>query len=177
MRTRSSTACTPGWSRNTLRMFFSAAAREKLLQAQRESTPGSAMKMTRFAAPTPRRRMLAGDAQLAADGRLPVAKKVRRRGSTTVEAIEPNEVSVINDQHAYLDLDPDATRLSGYRGEFTASDALWQGTADGSAVYVDNLSGLAGFDIDVTHLTGTPDSQLFFINKTNDTLWVYKINE
>lgn len=64
-----------------------------------------------------------------------------------------------------------------YRGEFTASDALWQGTADGSAVYVDNLSGLAGFDIDVTHLTGTPDNQLFFINKTNDTLWVYKINE
>ncbi len=64
-----------------------------------------------------------------------------------------------------------------YRGEFTASDALWQGTADGSAVYIDNLSGLAGFDIDVTQLTGTPDSQLFFINKTNDTLWVYKINE
>ncbi len=64
-----------------------------------------------------------------------------------------------------------------YRGEFTASDALWQGKADGSAAYVDNLSGLAGFYIDVTQLTGTKDNQLFFINKTNNTLWVYKINE
>jgi hypothetical protein len=62
-----------------------------------------------------------------------------------------------------------------YRGEFTASDILWQGKEDGSAVYVDNLSGLAGFDIDVTHLTATKDGRLFFINKTNDTLWVYKI--
>lgn len=64
-----------------------------------------------------------------------------------------------------------------YRGEFTASDALWQGKGDGSSVYVDDLSGLAGFDIDVTHLTATEDDQLFFINKTNNTLWVYKINE
>lgn len=62
-----------------------------------------------------------------------------------------------------------------YRGELSASDILWQGRADGSAVYVDDLSGLAGFDIDVTHLIGTNDNQLFFINKTNNTLWVYKI--
>lgn len=64
-----------------------------------------------------------------------------------------------------------------YRGEFTASDAIWQGRADGSAVYVDDLSGLAGFDIDVTHLKGTNDGQLFFINKTNNTLWRYRIEE
>lgn len=64
-----------------------------------------------------------------------------------------------------------------YRGEFTASDALWQGTDDGSATYIDNLSGLAGFDIDVTNLTTTTDNQLFFINKTNSSLWVYKIGQ
>lgn len=64
-----------------------------------------------------------------------------------------------------------------YRGEFTASDLLWQGRADGSAVYEDDLSGLAGFDIDVTYLTATEDDQLFFINKTNNTLWVYKIDQ
>jgi D-serine dehydratase len=37
---------------------------------------------------------------------LPLAKKVRRRGSDTVESIEPVRVTAMNDQHAYLDLDP-----------------------------------------------------------------------
>jgi hypothetical protein len=64
-----------------------------------------------------------------------------------------------------------------YRGELTASDILWQGRVDGSAVYIDDLSGLAGFDIDVTYLTATEDNRLFFINKTNNTLWVYKIDQ
>ena len=58
--------------------------------------------------PEPTRALVGlGKRDAASDGRLPVAKKVRRRGSTTVESIEPNEVSVINDQHAYLDIDPD----------------------------------------------------------------------
>lgn len=58
--------------------------------------------------PEPTRALVGlGKRDAASDGRLPVAKKVRRRGSTTVESIEPNEVSVINDQHAYLDLDPE----------------------------------------------------------------------
>ncbi len=46
-----------------------------------------------------------GKRDAASDGQLPVAKKVRRCGSSEVEEIAPIQVSVINDQHAYLDLD------------------------------------------------------------------------
>lgn len=57
--------------------------------------------------PEPTRALVGlGKRDAASDGQLPVAKKVRRRGSSEVETIEPNQVSVINDQHAYLDLDP-----------------------------------------------------------------------
>ena len=58
--------------------------------------------------PEPTRALVGlGKRDAASDGRLPVAKKVRRRGTSTIEAIEPIEVSVINDQHSYLDIDPD----------------------------------------------------------------------
>jgi len=48
-----------------------------------------------------------GKRDASPDGRLPIAKKVRRRGSSTVETIDPIQVVSLNDQHAYLDLDPD----------------------------------------------------------------------
>src|SRR5690606_38795136 len=58
--------------------------------------------------PEPTRALVGlGKRDAASDGRLPVAKKILRRGSSSVEEIEPIHVSVINDQHAYLDIDPD----------------------------------------------------------------------
>ncbi|HSJ29309.1 MAG TPA: hypothetical protein VLB67_13960, partial [Acidimicrobiia bacterium] len=56
--------------------------------------------------PEPTRALVGvGKRDASADGRLPVAKKVYRDGA--VRDIEPIHVVTINDQHAYLDLDPD----------------------------------------------------------------------
>lgn len=66
-----------------------------------------------------------------------------------------------------------------YKGEFISSDTFWkQGDSEGTAEYVVWLSDLAGFDIDVIDLSASDDGEtLFFRNKTNDTLWMYKIGE
>lgn len=65
-----------------------------------------------------------------------------------------------------------------YRGELISSDTIWKQSEGGSATYIDNLAELSGFDIDVTDLTISPDgSRLFFRNKINDTLWMYRIGE
>ena len=50
-----------------------------------------------------------GKRDASPDGLLPLAKKIRRRGSSVVESIEPNRVRALDDQHAYLDLDPSDT--------------------------------------------------------------------
>ena len=57
--------------------------------------------------PEPTRAIIGlGKRDVSTDGLLPVVKKLRRRGSTTIERIEPLPVVQVNDQHAYLDLDP-----------------------------------------------------------------------
>lgn len=57
--------------------------------------------------PEPTRALVGiGKRDASPDGLLPLAKKVRRRGSSVVESIDPIRVSALNDQHAYLDLDP-----------------------------------------------------------------------
>lgn len=47
-----------------------------------------------------------GKRDASTDGLLPVLKKVRRRGSTEIEAVPGARVVEIHDQHAFLDLDP-----------------------------------------------------------------------
>ena len=57
--------------------------------------------------PEPTRTIIGlGKRDVSTDGLLPVVKKLRRRGSTTIERIEPLPVVQVNDQHAYLELDP-----------------------------------------------------------------------
>lgn len=57
--------------------------------------------------PEPTRALVGiGKRDASPDGLLPLAKKVRRRGSSVVETIDPIRVSALNDQHAYLDLEP-----------------------------------------------------------------------
>lgn len=48
-----------------------------------------------------------GKRDASTDGLLPLVKKVRRRGHTEIEAATPRHVVQVNDQHAYLDVDPD----------------------------------------------------------------------
>lgn len=58
--------------------------------------------------PEPTRALLGmGKRDVSADGLLPLVKKVRRRGSADIEAVEPMRVVALNDQHAYLDLAPE----------------------------------------------------------------------
>lgn len=65
-----------------------------------------------------------------------------------------------------------------YRGEFVSSDTLWSQTADGGARHISYLAEIAGFDIDVTELkASTNGDKLFFRNKVNDALWVYRVGE
>ena len=47
-----------------------------------------------------------GRRDVSSDGLLPVVKKVRRRGTPTVETVPECRAVALNDQHAYLDLDP-----------------------------------------------------------------------
>lgn len=47
-----------------------------------------------------------GKRDASTDGLLPLVKKVRRRGSARVEEVAPNRVVQVNDQHAFIDLDP-----------------------------------------------------------------------
>jgi D-serine dehydratase len=64
--------------------------------------------------PEPERALVGiGKRDASADGLLPLAKKVRGRGSDRVEAIEPIRLHALNDQHAYLDLDPAASLSVG----------------------------------------------------------------
>ncbi len=57
--------------------------------------------------PEPTRALVGiGKRDASTDGLLPVPKKVRRRGSTEIETVARARVVDINDQHAYLDLDP-----------------------------------------------------------------------
>jgi D-serine dehydratase len=48
-----------------------------------------------------------GKRDASTDGLLPLMKKVRRRGSQHVEAVTPRRVVQVNDQHSFLDLEPD----------------------------------------------------------------------
>ena len=64
--------------------------------------------------PEPSRALVGiGKRDASADGLLPLAKKIRRRGSDEVEDIQPIRVSALNDQHAYLDLEPSTSLLVG----------------------------------------------------------------
>jgi len=63
---------------------------------------------------------------------------------------------------------------SWYRGEITSDDRLWVETDTGVA-YEANLAELAGFTLDTTAVTPTPNYDAFyFINKINRTLWRYQ---
>ncbi len=63
-----------------------------------------------------------------------------------------------------------------YKGEITSSDTLWQQNTDGSAKILSYLPNLAGFDIDVIKLFVTEDGKkLLFLNKTNNSLWLYNL--
>ncbi len=48
-----------------------------------------------------------GKRDVTSDGLLPLAKKVRRRGSDEVTGITPVRAVALNDQHAYVDIDPE----------------------------------------------------------------------
>jgi D-serine dehydratase len=54
-----------------------------------------------------------GKRDVSYDGLLPAAKKVVRRGASTIEPIAPNRAVALNDQHLYLDVDPSATLAVG----------------------------------------------------------------
>jgi D-serine dehydratase len=55
-----------------------------------------------------------GKRDASSDGQLPILKKVRRRGTGRVETVDPMTRAVdINDQHAYLDVDADASLAVG----------------------------------------------------------------
>jgi len=57
--------------------------------------------------PEPTRALVGiGKRDASTDGLLPILKKVRRRGSTEVEAVAGARVVEIHDQHAFLDIDP-----------------------------------------------------------------------
>ena len=47
-----------------------------------------------------------GKRDASSDGLLPIVKKVRRRGTSQVETVHEFRAIALNDQHAYLDLDP-----------------------------------------------------------------------
>lgn len=47
-----------------------------------------------------------GKRDISPEATQPLAKKVVRRGTSTVEPLEPRRVTQMNDQHAYLDIDP-----------------------------------------------------------------------
>lgn len=67
-----------------------------------------------------------------------------------------------------------------YRGEVTSPDKLWVSSYNdlGSATLAVDLSEEAGFYIDVTDLKISADGNiLLFRNKTNDALWMYRVNE
>lgn len=65
---------------------------------------------------------------------------------------------------------------SWYRGETTSDDRLWVETdTDTGVAYEANLAELAGFTLDATAVTPTPNYDAFyFINKINRTLWRYQ---
>ena len=48
-----------------------------------------------------------GKRDASSDGLLPLVKKVRRRVADVVESVAEHRAVALNDQHAYLDLDPD----------------------------------------------------------------------
>ena len=57
--------------------------------------------------PEPTRALIGvGKRDVSGDGRLPIAKKIFRRKTRTVESIGPIDVATLNDQHAFLDIDP-----------------------------------------------------------------------
>ena len=57
--------------------------------------------------PEPTRALVGiGKRDASTDGLLPILKKVRRRGSTEVEAVPGARIVEIHDQHAFLEIDP-----------------------------------------------------------------------
>ena len=64
-----------------------------------------------------------------------------------------------------------------YKGILTSHDELWYSKLSTKrAMLVGNLSKLSGRIIDVTNITINSDGTLLlFSNKTNQTLWLYKI--
>jgi D-serine dehydratase len=57
--------------------------------------------------PEPTRAIIGiGKRDASTDGLFPLVKQVRRRGSQQIERVAPNRVVQVNDQHAYLDVDP-----------------------------------------------------------------------
>lgn len=57
--------------------------------------------------PEPTRAVLGlGKRDVSTDGLLPLVRKVRRRGTSTIDEVEPYRVVQVNDQHAFLDLGP-----------------------------------------------------------------------
>ncbi len=58
--------------------------------------------------PEPTRALVGvGKRDASTDGLLPILKKVRRRGSTEIEAVPGARVVEIHDQHAFLEIDPE----------------------------------------------------------------------
>lgn len=66
-----------------------------------------------------------------------------------------------------------------YAGNISSNDNLWETNVDSeSSLVLANLFDRAGFVIDVTNLSISPDGEaLFFTNKINDALWRYKLEE
>lgn len=62
-----------------------------------------------------------------------------------------------------------------YQGALTTSDELWLvNTIDGAVTFLADPVELSGRSVDVTKASGSSDSaRLYFINKTDQTLWLF----
>lgn len=64
-----------------------------------------------------------------------------------------------------------------YKGTATSDDQLWEvATREGQAIMRLDLKEESGFVIDTIDLEVSPDGKrIFFVNKLNDTLWMYRM--
>ena len=64
-----------------------------------------------------------------------------------------------------------------YQGTVNFKDSLWRISAeDSSATLLINTESASGRQLDVTDMTlGTNDTNAYFINKNDNTLWTYEL--
>lgn len=67
---------------------------------------------------------------------------------------------------------------SWYQGDVSFSDSLWKiNFADDDLDILDDISALSGRELDIINpVINQTDERYYFINKNNQTLWLYKLN-